>query len=284
MHNQTMYSNYENLLEFMYLKHENTDLYLEHCGMQHCPNGHLYFKPRSEYHVHFILNGCGTLWYHNKIYHLKRGDIFVIPPRTEYTYQADKTNPWYYAWVGFNGTKARQYLNQSGIDSDHIVRLAYIEPEQFTNLIYQILSASQLTVANELNRLGYLYDIMALLIETNKSDLTNKNYDYSSEIHVDQALKFIEYNYQRNININDVVEYLGVNRSYFSCIFKQKMLLSPIRYLQNFRIQKAQSLLKESSMNLQEIAVNVGYKDAFTFSKMYKKVSGISPSVYRNNL
>ncbi|MFT4147027.1 MAG: AraC family transcriptional regulator [Mobilitalea sp.] len=284
MQKKTIYYELDDLNEFMYLNHENTDLYLEHCGIQHCPPGHTYSLPRSEYHVHFVLDGLGTLNYHNKQYHLKRGDIFVIPPRSTYVYQADYQTPWSYAWIGFNGTKARQYLNQSGIDSQHVIRPAYIDPEKYINIIKAILAANQLTVANEIYRLGCLYDIISLMMESNRSIQLHPKNEYSSAIYIEQALAYIEDNYQQNIKVNDIVSYLYINRSYFSSIFKQEMQVSPLAYLQSYRIKKAKNLLSKTNMTLHEIALNIGYKDAFTFSKVFKKTTGVSPSKYRDTL
>nr|WP_314461595.1 AraC family transcriptional regulator [uncultured Clostridium sp.] len=283
---QTVFYDYESLLEFMYLNHDNTDLYLEHCGIQHCPPGHTYGRiQRLEYHLHFIINGRGTLEYKGHIYHLYRGDVFAIPPgATDYKYYADSKDPWHYAWVAFNGTKARQYMMLSGFDNAHIIRPAYVEPENYTKLIYQILEARHITLPNELTRLGYLFEIISLLMETSKSRSVTTPYEYPAEIYVERALHFIESQYQNNINVTDIVEHVGINRSYFSIVFKQQMQISPVKYLQEFRISQARHLLESTGLNLHEIALQVGYKDAFILSKIFKKSTKLSPSQYRNHI
>lgn len=95
----TSYINYAGLLEFMHLDHNNTDLYLSHCGIQQCKPGHSYgHRARPEYHLHFILDGQGILEINGKEYALSRNQIFVIPPNVEdYSYRADMHNPWFYA-------------------------------------------------------------------------------------------------------------------------------------------------------------------------------------------
>ena len=280
---ETLFFHLEGLLELMYLKHENTDLYLEHCGMQHCEPGHRYDKVRSEYHVHFVLAGKGTLTYRQKTYHLHRGDIFVIPPQVGYVYQADMADPWYYAWVGFNGTCARKYLNQSGLTINHVTRRAYIEPERFTDMIHSILIANKLTVAIELLRLSYLYEILALLMESNSASAARTRYTYSSEAYVEFALKYIEQHYQERIRVNDIVSHLGINRSYFCGIFKQEMQMPPLAYLQNYRLTRAKKLLRQTNLTVRDIAAKVGYGDAFTFSKVFRRSTGSSPTAFRKS-
>lgn len=282
MEKTTSYFNYAGLLEFMYLEHENTDLGLSHCGMQQCKPGHTYgYTARPEYHLHFILDGKGYFEINGKRHTLTRGQLFVIPPNvSSYVYQADQEKPWYYAWIAFNGTQADRLMAKAGFDETHVIRDANIPPEEFTELIYEMLKASQLTIANELDRAGYLYLIMALLIESNKPAPANDQ--HSVDNYIKHALQYIQFNYNRNINVQDIVNYVGINRSYFSYIFSQKMNASPKEYLQQFRIEKAKTLLLDTSAPIAEIALKVGYKDPFIFSKNFKKTEGISPREYRS--
>lgn len=282
MEKTTSYFNYAGLLEFMYLEHENTDLGLSHCGMQQCKPGHTYgYTARPEYHLHFILDGKGYFEINGKRHTLTRGQLFVIPPNvSSYVYQADQEKPWYYAWIAFNGTQADRLMAKAGFDETHVIRDANIPPEEFTELIYEMLKASQLTIANELDRAGYLYLIMALLIESNKPAPAIDQ--HSVDNYIKHALQYIQFNYNRNINVQDIVNYVGINRSYFSYIFSQKMNASPKEYLQQFRIEKAKTLLSDTSAPIAEIALKVGYKDPFIFSKNFKKTEGISPREYRS--
>lgn len=282
MEKTTSYFNYAGLLEFMYLEHENTDLGLSHCGMQQCKPGHTYgYTARPEYHLHFILDGKGYFEINGRRHTLTRGQLFVVPPNvSSYVYQADQEKPWYYAWIAFNGTQADRLMAKAGFDETHVIRDANIPPEEFTELIYEMLKASQLTIANELDRAGYLYLIMALLIESNKPAPANDQ--HSVDNYIKHALQYIQFNYNRNINVQDIVNYVGINRSYFSYIFSQKMNTSPKEYLQQFRIEKAKTLLLDTSAPIAEIALKVGYKDPFIFSKNFKKTEGISPREYRS--
>ncbi len=279
----TSYINYAGLLEFLYLQHKNTDLYLSHCGMQQCKPGHIFeHKPRPDYHLHFILDGQGVLRIHNHTYHLSRGQIFVIPPNVEdYSYQADLQKPWYYAWAAFNGTKADYYMAQAGFQDEGVVRQANIPPEEFTSLIYDMLTASQLTIANELDRTASLYLLLSKLIESKSTSTSHGKYDYSNDTYIKQALQYIQFNYNRAIQVNDIVSYVGINRSYFSHIFKQKMGISPKDYLQQYRMEHARMLLGNTADTIESVAKKVGYQDPFTFSRLFKKLEGMSPREYR---
>lgn len=59
---------------------QTNDLYLVHCGHQQCPPGYTYnHKIPNEYHLHFVLNGKGTLVVDDTTYQIKKNHIFIIP-------------------------------------------------------------------------------------------------------------------------------------------------------------------------------------------------------------
>lgn len=75
------------------------------CGHEHCQPGHS-FGPavRPHYLIHVVLSGKGIFKHQGHTYSLKSGDSFLIKPMDSTYYEADRNNPWEYAWIGFNGT------------------------------------------------------------------------------------------------------------------------------------------------------------------------------------
>ena len=74
---------------------------------------------------------------------------------------------------------------------------------------------------------------------------------------------------------------MGINRSYLYTVFKDKSGISPKEYLTRFRVRQAKSLLKETALPVSAVAASVGYEDNLYFSKVFRRVSGISPTEYR---
>ena len=86
-----------------------------------------------------------------------------------------------------------------------------------------------------------------------------------------------------DLKITDVANFVGLNRSYLTHLFKKSLKLSPQEFLLNYRINEATSLLKNTNLSVGTISKCIGYNDQLTFSKVFKKVKGISPKTYRDN-
>jgi AraC family transcriptional regulator of arabinose operon len=99
---------------------------------------------------------------------------------------------------------------------------------------------------------------------------------------VEHALEFIDHNYEKDIKVNDIASYIGIDRSYLTNIFKKSMNVSPQQYLVNYRLDKARNLLKTTSLPVNSIASQVGYPDPLSFSKVFKMYYQVSPKAYRD--
>lgn len=261
------------------------ELHLTVCGVEQCEPEHS-FGPvaRQDHHLHFILSGRGTLEIEGKTYQLHRGQIFLVPAGIETYYYADKYQPWQYAWVSFAGTNSWTYLEKGGLTADNPVRDAYIEPEAFLTIIEKILDHHALTFENELKRLSLLLELLSLLAATEQhgDEHSQKHYDYSADIYVENAVQYIHYNYNR-IRVTDIAEFIGISKSYLSHIFKEKMQISLQEYLIRFRLEQGCRLLRSTNLPIKVIAEKVGYDNPLTFSKIFKNVHGISPLKYRED-
>lgn len=101
---------------------------------------------------------------------------------------------------------------------------------------------------------------------------------------VRQAAAYIDENYFEDLNLSVLAEKFNVESSYFSRMFRQEMGENLIFYITRKRIEKAQSLIAGSDINLTEIAFLVGYNDYSYFNRVFKKNTGMSPREYRNSL
>ena len=104
------------------------------------------------------------------------------------------------------------------------------------------------------------------------------------EIYISEALQFIEMNYSGKVTVDMIANYVGLNRSYLNSIFKEDMGKTLQQYLMEFRILKACELLENEELSIGDVSRSVGYVDQLLFSKVFKRLQGITPSEYRRNI
>lgn len=266
------------------LQNNAVDIYLSTCGIQNCIPNHAYGPgQREEYIIHFICEGKGIYKVNGTTHQLQKGDFFVIPPNTEVYYKADETEPWDYLWVGFNGIKATTYLTHAGIDAEHLTG-HYQNTSYILACIQQMVLARTLTYHNELKRQAALLQILAALMEVHHDTLSpEEQHEYPHRVYLQQALEYMNTHIKENIKINEIAAFIGIDRSYLSSIFKNTLHISPQEYLLQLRIDRAAELLKNTDEKISVIANEIGYSDPLTFTKMFKKVKGMSPSDWRHS-
>lgn len=278
--NQTKFTNSARYKCLEHLRKTGVDLYLSYCGIEECDPSHAYGPTaRTEYLLHYILDGEGTFSANGKTWKLGKHQIFLICPGVETYYKADEKKPWKYLWVGFSGAKAKTYLEYANLGADRLIG-SYENAEFLLTYVKSMLDASKLTSANELKREGYLFLFLAALMERN-GEVKGKGHDYSFRIYVEHALEFIEHNYRKEIRVTDIAEYIGVTRNYLSACFQKTLNLSPQQYLIQYRMEKAKDLLKTTNDSINSIATKVGYEDALAFSRIFRQTYKISPKALR---
>jgi AraC-like DNA-binding protein len=97
-----------------------------------------------------------------------------------------------------------------------------------------------------------------------------------------QAVRYINENYRSDIRLPAAAEEAGMSPSHFSRVFKKVMGLSYQEYLNDRRITKAKKLLRTSTRSVSEIAVSLGFADPTGFGRIFRKLTGQTPSAYRS--
>ncbi|MFP4444517.1 MAG: PocR ligand-binding domain-containing protein [Spirochaetia bacterium] len=138
---------------------------------------------------------------------------------------------------------------------------------------------------NQINSFKTVEDISFWL-----SRIMNRFTDYVFNLkdvkHIDVIYKAIDYikkNYMRKISLIEVADYVMLSPSYFSKLFKNEMGSTFNTFLNQVRIDRAKTLLMDHTVPLVDIAFLIGYEDQSYFSKVFKKLTGISPGKYRES-
>ena len=98
---------------------------------------------------------------------------------------------------------------------------------------------------------------------------------------ITEAKHYIQQHYQEALRLEDVSTAVGFNATYFSTLFKKETGQNFMDYLTELRISKAKELLCGEELSVQDVAEQVGYRDLKYFSRLFKKLTGVSPSDYK---
>jgi AraC-like DNA-binding protein len=101
---------------------------------------------------------------------------------------------------------------------------------------------------------------------------------------VGKALEYLSENYHRPLTLTEVASELGLCDSYFSAFFSDRVGMPFREYLNQLRMEEAQSALGDPRRRIKDIAAAVGHQDPNSFRQAFKKYTGLSPCAWRNTL
>jgi len=105
-----------------------------------------------------------------------------------------------------------------------------------------------------------------------------------SYLTVQELLNYINDNYREKMSSITIESVTGNNFDYINRVFKQMTHKTIFQYLNGVRINHAKELITTTNMKLSDVALEVGYLDLYYFSKVFKKATGVSPSVYAKGM
>jgi len=237
------------------------------------------------YLIHTVLSGHGGFSIRGNDYRCGTGDSFVIFPGELFSYQADDRAPWRYAWFAFVGPGAAAAMEAIGVSPDNPVVSGSLNP-QMRNAYEQLFRCFGTPQSAELSNWeaeGWLRLMLHQLGAARAKKQLSPPSTADGEQAVKLALQYLTLQYTQQISISGMAAMLGYHRTHLCKLFKQSTGMSPMQYLLQIRMQRAELLLS-TPMTIEQVASSVGYGDALYFSKKFRSWRGQSPSDYRKDL
>lgn len=271
----------ENKLKFHVFQDERfVDLNLYQYGWERTEPLHSYGPhARNHYLFHYVISGRGVLYADDNAYTIEGGHGFLIVPGVPTTYVADREDPWEYTWIEFDGLRARESLSLAGV-SRHQPVYTPLNREAGRLLEEQMLYIVNHSQASPIRQIGQGFLFLDQLVQSSAGQRPQTQRRLR-DFYMKEALSFIEQNYQRDISIEEIAAFCGLNRSYFSKVFRDTMGESPQAFLLHYRMARAAQLLKESTLPISAISAMVSYANQLHFSRAFKSVYGVAPRDYR---
>ena len=253
-----------------------------------CGTYRLYTKPklptwrprgRLDYQLLYIASGKAHFHFDEKEQVVTAGHMVLYRPKEpqKYIYYGDDQTEVY--WVHFTGGNVKNILRSYGLTDDK--RVFYCGSGlDYQNIFRTMINELQMCKENYAEMLEmYLRQIFIMLKRYFANTLETHNTHIVEEI--DKATIYFNEHYSEDISIDEYAQNNHFSVSWFIRHFKQCTGSTPMQYILSKRIYNAEILLHDSTYNVTEIAEIVGYDNPLYFSRIFKKVKGLSPSEYR---
>lgn len=269
------------------------------CGKRMNAPAHT-FPPaaRAYFWILYLQKGSGSYTINGKTFRIKENQAFVAFPYCKISYSADVGSIWDLRWVSFSDETVENFLFSLGVTENSPV-LTILRPKEAENILeklFQSLSPSYRDLPEkECKAIGLAYQFLGLLAESRTRAPSTVAPPASPVLPASSfspvmpakkianravldAIFYISQNFDRTIGVADVAAAAGLERSYFSRLFKKETGIACVKWLNNFRMEKAAKLLKSGRLNVAETARSSGFSDQFYFSRAFKKHFGVPPS------
>ena len=230
--------------------------------------------PRNIYVLHYVRSGRG-IFNRTKI---QGPCTFLMTPEVAQCFEvASDCNDFDHCWIKFTGPAAAAFLSEAGFpDLASVFPCPYIEEayQMLTSIINDVPQAGE----DRFFLLEILFRLMALQSESVQKVEGKQAYH---NFYTRQILKCIHENYNTPLSETAIANSVNISKNYMHKVFRNETGMTPLNYLTKYRIQCAQKLLLESSKSIAKIGELCGYPEPIYFSYIFKKVCGMTPSVYR---
>ncbi len=233
----------------------------------------------EEYEIIYITRGSGTFESKEsgKI-KVQAGSIILLFPGVWHKYSPDSTTGWDEHWVGFKGPYADRLMLGCFDPSKPILPVGFHGP--LLNLFLNIEEMMESQPG------GYRYIIAAqsseIIARVHALMQGRTGRSKASDDLIQEACCHLIDHAADTVDFNQLARKLGVGYSTFRRIFKEQTGLPPSQYHLQVRLLKAQQLLQTTSLQVGEIAEQLGFESLFYFSRIFKKKHGVTPTEFRN--
>ena len=233
----------------------------------------------SSYLVFLVLEGSGTLSYQNRSFPLSKGDCVFLDCRKPYSHRSSD-NLWQLKWAHFyepnlNGIYDK-YTQRGGRPCFHAH-----DPASFENTLDELYSiADSSSYIKDMKIYEKLSSLLTLLMEESwNPDLTRKQ--HAKKQNLQNIKDYIDSHYQEKITLDTLSEQFFINKYYLTRVFKEQFGVPVVSYLIQVRITHAKRLLRFTDHSIERIGQECGIGDANYFTRIFRKVEGVTPGGYR---
>ena len=253
-------------------------LYLTDVGFFPCAQDH--YRERKdgieEYILIYCTEGKGVIRVEGREYHLGPNQAFCIPRWRGHRYWACGEEPWSILWVHFKGEDTAFYP----LDEERIVSFSGIHEENRMMFLFDLLFRA-LEGDYTLGNFIYLSQVLSLIL----GELYQRERKGGGEgsRRVTDIVRYMVRHLGEPLTLEQLAQEFDLSKSGLHALFQKHTGRSPMDFFLRLKMKEACKMLRSTSLRVYEVAQRLGYQDPYYFSRIFRKVVGISPKEYQNS-
>ena len=248
-------------------------------GSEHCrPNYRIDRSDFPFYSIEFVARGKGSVVLKSKEYSLFAGRVFSYGPDIAHVITTEADDPLVKYFVDFIGSDALGMLHRFGLAPGNVVQVA--SPEVILRIFEDLINNGHTDSPYTLPLCKAILEQLILkiaettIVEQSRTAAAFFTYQSSREV--------IQKNFLTLHSLEQIAEICHIDSAYLCRLFKRFDNRSPYQYLMRMKMNLAAQRLQLPNSSVKEIAFELGFSDPFHFSRVFKRIFGISPSTFMN--
>jgi len=220
----------------------------------------------------YVYEGEGVIQENDKIHKISSGDFFILHPNSYHHYYSNPKNPWKKIFIMIDGDIKfpRMLLEQYSI-SETVLFPKLNNPLMLED-VFELFKSDNVNISRKFEIL--LCSTIISLAHFSKNTIS----DCTS---INIAKRFIDKKVDSKLNLDEVAEYANISVSFLCREFKKAFGVTPYNYILNAKVELAKTMLLETTEPVHKICDRFNFADIAHFSKAFKKIVGVSPTIYR---
>lgn len=238
-------------------------------------------KPRYHYIINVILSGKVVFCANpsEKPVTVHGGQMFATYPTDSSLFKPLYDEPLEQFFIGFDA-KNDEIIRYLGFTKSNPVR-EFTNVKQIARNFNKLIDCWHKSNKDKFVFLMNFYKLLQTL-RSDSSIIDTEKSNFKDIFSI--ALQYMEENLSRNMTINELTDYLKIDRSYFTKIFKKQFNYTPYKYYMRIKFLKAQTMLTSTNYTVTEISEKLGFSDVSTFSQAFTHYFKKRPSAYRQTI
>lgn len=246
--------------------------------------------------LYYVTEGTAQVVISGKIQILKPNYLYFIPAFTVHSYicnsyfchyylhiyeehQSDSNllNDWEFP-IEIPATDMDKLLLQRLCDINPHMTLQKSDPASYDNnstLMQNLLKNKQRALCDKVESRGIVYQLLAHFLKRAQVKVELK------DNRIEKAISYIRKHINENIDLSVLAEDTCLSKDHFIRLFRKETGITPLKYINQKKIEKAQLILVTDNMSVKNVALTLSFEDYSYFNRLFKKITGVTPQEYR---